>query len=134
MLRNHSFHAAIPANDLRRARAFYEEKLGLTPSSEDVGGLIYETAEGSWFRLFPTPFAGTAQHTLTAWTVDDVEAEVGELKGKGVVFDEYDMSGIKTVDGIATTSGGRGGWFKDSEGNILAVVQLDSPPRRRGTD
>jgi catechol 2,3-dioxygenase-like lactoylglutathione lyase family enzyme len=112
MLQGHEIHPTIPATDLQRARAFYADKLGLTPAFEDPGGLVYETAIGSWFRLFPTPYAGTAQHTVAGWAVDNLEAEVAELKAKGVVFLEYDTPGIKTVDGIATMPGGLGAWLK----------------------
>jgi catechol 2,3-dioxygenase-like lactoylglutathione lyase family enzyme len=130
MLQDHEIHPTIPATDLERARAFYADKLGLTPPFEDPGGLIYETAIGSWFRLFPTPYAGTAQHTVAGWAVDNLEAEVAELKAKSVVFLEYDTPGIKTVDGIATMPGGRGAWFKDSEGNILGLATPLSWPSR----
>ena len=126
MLRDHPLHATIPATDLDRARAFYADKLGLTPSGEDPGGLLYELPGGSWFRLFPTPYAGTAQHTLAGWNVDDIDKEVAGLRASGVVFEEYDTPQLKTVDGIATMPGGRAAWFKDSEGNILGLVQLTS--------
>lgn len=87
------------------------------------GGLVYEYNE-SWFLLFPSPGAGTAQHTVAGWAVDTIETEVAELKTRGVVFEEYDLPGLKTVDGIATVGPNRAAWFKDSEGNILGVVQL----------
>jgi catechol 2,3-dioxygenase-like lactoylglutathione lyase family enzyme len=128
MLGDHAIHATIPATDLERARAFYADKLGLVPTSEDPGGLIYATSGGVWFRLFPTPYAGTALHTVAGWVVQDLEAEVAELRAKGVVFEEYDTPQVKTVDGIADMPGGRAAWFKDSEGNILALVTPVSLP------
>jgi len=126
MLREHDIHATIPAADLERARAFYADKLGLTPAREEPAGLVYEGPGGAWFRLFPTPSAGTAQHTIAGWAVDDIEAEVAELKARGVVFEEYDLPGLRTVDGIATTPAARAAWFKDSEGNILGMAQETS--------
>jgi predicted enzyme related to lactoylglutathione lyase len=123
MLREHPIHATIPAADLERARAFYADKLGLTPTREDRGGLIYETPGGAWFRLYRTPYAGTAQHTIAGWEVEDLEAEVAELKARGVAFEEYHSAQLQTVDGIATTQGSRVAWFKDSEGNILGLHQ-----------
>jgi catechol 2,3-dioxygenase-like lactoylglutathione lyase family enzyme len=122
MLRDQDFHATIPAADLERARAFYEEKLGFQPAREEPAGLVYETPGGGWFRLYLTPNAGTALHTLAGWSVTDIETEVAELKSKGVVFEEYDAPGLQMVDGIATSSAGRAAWFRESEGNILGVA------------
>jgi catechol 2,3-dioxygenase-like lactoylglutathione lyase family enzyme len=123
MLREHPIHATIPAADLERARAFYADKLGLTPAREEPAGLVYETPGGAWFRLYRTPYAGTAQHTIAGWEVEDIEGEVAELKARGVVFEEYHSEQFQTLDGIATTQGGRVAWFKDSEGNILGLAQ-----------
>ena len=124
MLQGRHMHPTIPAADLERARAFYDEKLGLRPARQTPGGLVYEARGGSWFLLYPTPSAGTARHTVAGWAVEDLDAEVAELKARGVVFEEYDSPQLKTVDGIATTAAGRAAWFKDSEGNILGLVQL----------
>jgi hypothetical protein len=90
---------------------------------EDPGGIIYRSGD-STFSLYPTEFAGTAQHTLGAFVVRDVQAAVAELRGKGVTFEEYDLPGVKTVDGIAELGGVRGAWFKDPESNILSVIEL----------
>jgi catechol 2,3-dioxygenase-like lactoylglutathione lyase family enzyme len=118
-----SFGATIPAKDLEGTRRFYENVLGAEAVSEDPGGIIYQSG-GSYFSLYPTEFAGTAQHTLGAFMVQDVEATVAELRGKGVTIEDYDLPGVKTVNGIAELGGTRGAWFKDPEGNILSVVQL----------
>jgi catechol 2,3-dioxygenase-like lactoylglutathione lyase family enzyme len=83
MLQEHAIHATIPASDLKRARAFYADKLGLLPAREDPAGLVYQTAGGAWFRLYETPYAGTAQHTVAGWDVEDIEAEVAALKANG---------------------------------------------------
>jgi predicted enzyme related to lactoylglutathione lyase len=123
MLREHPIHATIPATDLERARAFYADKLGLTPTREDPADLVYETPGGAWFRLYRTPYAGAAQHTIAGWEVEDLEAEVAELKARGAAFQEYHSGQLQTVDGIATIQGGRVAWFKDSEGNILGLAQ-----------
>ena len=127
MLANLEIHATIPASDLARARQFYAERLGLTPASEMPGGLIYQCRD-SWFLLYPSGGAGTAQHTLAGWSVDDIEGEVAELKARGVVFEEYDLPSLKTVNGIATLGPIRAAWFKDTEGNILGLVQMGMPP------
>jgi predicted enzyme related to lactoylglutathione lyase len=88
-----------------------------------VAGLVYETLGGAWFRLYRTPYAGTAQHTVAGWEVEDIEAEVAELKARGVAFEESQSGQFQTVDGIASAQGSRVAWFKDSEGNILGLAQ-----------
>jgi predicted enzyme related to lactoylglutathione lyase len=126
MLKNASIVPYIPVSDLARARKFYEEKVGLTPREKYAGGVIYECGNGSWVFMYPSGGAGTSKASTAFWAVDDVVAEVAELKARGVVFEEYDMPGIKTVNSIATAGGARTAWFKDSEGNILAVSQRGS--------
>jgi hypothetical protein len=97
--------------------------LGLTPREEYAGGVIYECGKGSWVFMYPSPGAGTSKASTAFWAVDDVVAEVAALKARGVVFEEYEMPGIKMVDSIVTAGGAKTAWFKDSEGNILAVSQ-----------
>lgn len=115
-----SFGATIPAKDIDGTRKFYEGVLGLEIVQEDPAGIMYRSGD-SMITLYPTQFAGTAQHTLGSFVVSDLEAAMTDLKGKGVTFEEYDMPGLKTVDGIAEIQGVRGAWFKDPDGNILAV-------------
>ncbi len=67
--------------------------------------------------------AASGAHTQVGFRVDDIEAEVGQLRDKGVVFEEYDFPGLKTENGIAQIGPGRSAWFKDSEGNLIAIVQ-----------
>jgi len=117
-----SLTVTIPAKDLDGTRTFYEEVLAAQVVFEDEGGIVYKAGD-AYFSLYPTQFAGTAQHTLGAFLVQDVGAAVAHLRGKGVTFEEYDLPGLKTVNGIAELGGTRGAWFKDPEGNILSVVQ-----------
>jgi catechol 2,3-dioxygenase-like lactoylglutathione lyase family enzyme len=117
-----SFAATIPAKDMEGTRRFYEDVLGAQVLTEDPGGILYRSGD-STFSLYPTEFAGTAQHTLGAFMVRDVEAVVADLRSKGVTFEDYDLPGVKTTDGIAELGGFRGAWFKDPEGNILSVVE-----------
>jgi catechol 2,3-dioxygenase-like lactoylglutathione lyase family enzyme len=119
-------HTTIPAADLDRARQWYAEKLGFFPVRELPTGLFYDAAEGTRFVLYPSPNAGQAPTTLMGWSTTDVETEVRDLKARGVVFEEYDYPTLKTVDSIATRGNVRSAWFRDSEGNILAIVQF--PP------
>lgn len=122
MLSDFEVSATVPASDLERARKFYAEKLGLRSAQETPAGLLYQ-CRNSRFLLYPTKFAGTAQNTAVAWEVDQIEREVKDLRSKGVKFEEYDMPGLKTVDGIAMIGRDKAAWFKDSEGNILALTQ-----------
>jgi predicted enzyme related to lactoylglutathione lyase len=125
MLKNSPVVPYIPAADVARARRFYEDKVGLVPRQEVAGGVVYECGERSWIFLYPSRGAGTSKASQAFWQVKDVEAEVAELKSRGVVFEEYDMPGLKTVNGIMTAEGNKAAWFKDSEGNILAVIQSE---------
>jgi catechol 2,3-dioxygenase-like lactoylglutathione lyase family enzyme len=123
VLKNSPIVPYIPVANVGRARRFYEGTLGLTPKEEYAGGVIYECGNGSWVFMYPSPGAGTSKASTAFWAVDDVAAEVAELKARGVVFEEYDLPGIKTVNGIATAGGAKTAWFKDTEGNILAISQ-----------
>jgi catechol 2,3-dioxygenase-like lactoylglutathione lyase family enzyme len=123
MLQKSPLYAYIPVANLARARRFYEEKLGFKPTREVAGGVHYDFAGGTACFMYPTPNAGTSKASQAFWQVDDVEKEVAELKARGVTFEEYDMPGLKTKNGIATAGGAKSAWFKDTEGNILAIVQ-----------
>ncbi|MEO7446660.1 MAG: VOC family protein [Humibacillus sp.] len=122
MLSTASITANIPAADIERARAFYSDTLGLAPTTEMDGMLVYRLDGGSTFSIYQTEFAGTAGHTIAQWHVDDVAAEAKGLQAKGVQLEQYDMPGVEWDDGVASMPGmGQAAWFKDSEGNILCV-------------
>ncbi len=122
MLDTGTVTANIPASDLTRARSFYADTLGLTPAAEFDGMLLYRTAGGSPFSVYETEYAGQAGHTIAQWHVADVDAEVRDLKAKGIVFEQYDMPGVDWNDGVASVPGmGKAAWFRDSEGNILCL-------------
>jgi len=126
MLSDSKVEANIPASDLKRAREFYADKLGLTPSQEfGEEALAYRTAGGTAFNVYRTEYAGKAGHTIAQWHVTDIASEVRDLKAKGVAFEVYeDMPGVQWDGEIAEIPGmGRAAWFKDSEGNILCVDQ-----------
>jgi catechol 2,3-dioxygenase-like lactoylglutathione lyase family enzyme len=130
MLENAYVVTRLPAQDLERARAFYADKLGLEPAEERPGGLRYQLP-GSEFVLFASAGAPSGDHTQMAFEVDDLAVVVAELRRRGVVFEEYDLPGLATVDGIAHIEGNypskgtgeRGAWFRDSEGNMLGIGQ-----------
>jgi catechol 2,3-dioxygenase-like lactoylglutathione lyase family enzyme len=118
----------LPVQDLARARRFYAEKLGLEPVEERPGGLRY-VCPGGEFALYQSAGAAPGTFTQMGWTVADIEAVVAELRRRGVVFEEVDLPGLRTVDGIADVqgnypskgSGERAAWFRDSEGNMLGI-------------
>jgi predicted enzyme related to lactoylglutathione lyase len=123
MLKNVPIVPYIPATDISRARAFYENKVGLVAREDVAGGVVYECGGGSWIFLYQSAGAGTSKASQAFWQVDDVEAEVAELKSRGVVFETYDTPDIKTTNGIADFGDAKAAWFKDSEGNIMALIQ-----------
>ena len=116
-------YASLPASDIARAKDWYRQHLGLTPTEESPGGALFYEAGGSRFTVYPSAFAGTNQATAAGFGVEDFDAAISELRGNGVTFEEYDLGeDLKTVDGIATMpDGNRIAWFKDSEGNILGI-------------
>jgi predicted enzyme related to lactoylglutathione lyase len=128
MLSNSKVEANIPAGDLQRARDFYADKLGLTPSEEfGEEALAYRTAGGTSFNIYRTEYAGQAGHTIAQWHVDDIESEVRDLKAKGITFEVYDMPGVTWDGEIASLEGmGRAAWFKDSEGNTMCIDEPNS--------
>jgi catechol 2,3-dioxygenase-like lactoylglutathione lyase family enzyme len=123
MLQTFPLYAYIPAKDVARARRFYEDKLGFHPKREVAGGVVYEFADKTACFLYPTSNAGTSHASQAFWEVDDIEREVAELKGRGVEFEDYDMIGEKSPSGVVTAKGAKAAWFKDSEGNIMAIIQ-----------
>ena len=121
----------LPCQDLDRARRFYADKLGLEPVEEREGGLRYRCGS-TVFSLFATTGAPSGTHTQMGWKVDDIDAAVAELRGRGVDFEQYDLPGLTTVDGITDIPGAypsdggigeRAVWFKDSEGNLIGLGQ-----------
>jgi predicted enzyme related to lactoylglutathione lyase len=124
MLANDPIYASLPAADLERAKRFYAEKLELTPESELPGGLLYRCGKDTRFAVFTSQGEASGTHTQAMWLVEDVESAVAALKARGVVFEEYDLPSLKTVNSIATAGPIKGAWFKDSEGNLLSLGQL----------
>jgi catechol 2,3-dioxygenase-like lactoylglutathione lyase family enzyme len=119
-LSDYAANATIPAQDMARARDFYENTLGLK-GVEAADGVYYECG-GTRFLLFQSHGKASGDHTQMGWDVDNVEATVEELTNRGLKFEQYDLPGLKTDErGIAEIEGFQGAWFKDTEGNILAI-------------
>ena len=123
MLDKFPVYAVLPASDFERAKAWYKEKLGISPTEEDPEGAYYTCAGGTGFFLFPSSGAASGTYTQVGFQVDDIEVEVADLKSKGLVFEEYDTPRLKTVNSIAQVGPEKAAWFKDSEGNLIGVFQ-----------
>ena len=122
MLKIKRVGTAIPAQDVKRARQFYEQKLGLKPSEEQPdGGAMYMVGE-TGFLVFASSGKASGDHTQMVIDLEDVDAAVRELKSKGVKLEEYDMPNFKSHDGIVDLpDGSKGAWFKDTEGNLIGI-------------
>jgi catechol 2,3-dioxygenase-like lactoylglutathione lyase family enzyme len=118
-------HATVmlPARDVDRAVRWYDEKLGIKPAERLDYGVRYKLDGASDVFLYQTQFAGTAQNTMLSFDSDDLVADMQAMREKGVTFLDYDLPGIKTVDGMVDFGGVKNAWCKDSEGNILGFVQ-----------
>jgi predicted enzyme related to lactoylglutathione lyase len=126
--------ATIPAQDVKRARQFYEEKLGLTPSDEQPdGSVLYRTGETA-FLVFQSTGKASGDHTQLGLNVADVTRATDELKSKGVKLEEYESPDFKTVNGIVEMpDGSKSAWFKDTEGNLISVAQMVRAPIASGS-
>ena len=123
MLAHASLRFDIPVSDLSRAKEFYAEKLGLTCNYENEHSAQYRYAS-SYFVLTPSASAGKAKYSLLTWLVEDIYEVKRWLEKRGVTFEEFDFGDAKTIDGIADLGNDRVAWFKDSEGNLLAIAEL----------
>ena len=119
-------HTVLPAADLKRAQAFYH-MLGLDPDEIHEGTLVYHVGSGSAFEIYETSNAGTARNTQMGWITDDLDAEVARLREHGVLFEDYDVPGLTTVNGIATADDMKAAWFRDTEGNFICISQTLQP-------
>ena len=119
-------HANVPAADLGRARTFYTQVLGFTPTTEDEQAIRFTMPSGAWFQLYLTSYAGTGKHTIAEWDVEDLPAAVAELTQKGVNFETYDLPGVTWDGPIASLGEQRVAWFTDSEGNTMCLDERSS--------
>jgi catechol 2,3-dioxygenase-like lactoylglutathione lyase family enzyme len=125
MLGNTKVSAVLCSTDLERSREFYEQKVGLVLSPETVPNhLLFECGDGTTILVYGRPAPNQADHTQVRFWSNDVEADVRDLESRGVVFEDYDFPTFKTVDHIGTTAGlGRSAWFKDPDGNTVALFE-----------
>ena len=125
MLRNKRISAVLCSTDLVRSQAFYEQQVGLTLAPDTIKNhLVLECGDGTTLLVYGRPAGNKADHTQVRFWTSDIEADVRELGARGVTFEEYDFPTLKTIDHIATTTGiGKSAWFKDPDGNTLALFQ-----------
>ena len=125
MLSDSRAHTTLPTADIERLRTWYEGVLGFTPFAERPGAVLYRTAVGSVFAISRGTVLSSGTHTQMAFTVDDIATAVADLRARGVVCETYETP--RTTDGIARIGAGRAAWFKDPDGNLLAILQFDDP-------
>ena len=124
MVRNNRVSAVLVSTDLERAQRFYEDRVGLKLSSETIRNhLVFDCGDGTSLLIYGRPSANKADHTQVRFWSTDIEKDVTELVANGVEFDEYDTDTFKTVDHVVTSPIGRSAWFKDPDGNTIALFQ-----------
>jgi catechol 2,3-dioxygenase-like lactoylglutathione lyase family enzyme len=124
MLKDHIVYPTIPTSDPERLRPFYEETLGLPVEQVTPGGIFYRAGNGTVLAVTRSGGSASGTHTQAGFRVDDIEREVAELRTRGVVFEEYDLPNVSMTDGIARMPAGLAAWFKDPDGNLIAMIEL----------
>jgi catechol 2,3-dioxygenase-like lactoylglutathione lyase family enzyme len=125
MLSDAEVAASVAVKDIEAAKGWFDKMLGMSPERETADGVYYRCGNGTMLFAYPSQFAGTAQNTVAAWRVDDLDREMEELRSRGITFEDYDLPGVKTENGVATYPDGRGAWFKDPDGNTFAVTEME---------
>jgi catechol 2,3-dioxygenase-like lactoylglutathione lyase family enzyme len=124
MLSSNRISAVLVSTDLEASRRFYEEKIGMTLSPETIPNhLLFEAGDGTTLLIYGRPSGNAADHTQVRFWSTDIDKDVTALAERGVAFDDYDTPTFKTVNHIATTPIGRSAWFKDPDGNTIAIFQ-----------
>jgi catechol 2,3-dioxygenase-like lactoylglutathione lyase family enzyme len=116
--------ATVATNDMVAARGFYVDTLGLTPQADSEDALGFILADGSSLMVYHRPEHRAPENTALTFVVSDTRKEVEQLRSRGISFEDYDMPGMKTVEGIADDEYGTMAWFKDPAGNIIAVMTM----------
>ncbi|MFC7360784.1 VOC family protein [Nocardioides astragali] len=123
-LTHRSVAMMLPVTDVDRARTYYTESLGLDyTGTDDEGSAMFALEGGSTLVLLPRPDSHPSESTAMSFEVDDITTEIGELEGRGVVFEDYDMPDLKTVDHVAVMGSEKAAWFKDPDGHVLCLHQ-----------
>jgi len=122
MLGDNDAIATIPVKDIDSARDFYEGKLGLMAGPSREEGVLTCKSGTSSVLVYESQYAGTNEATAATWAVDDVDGTVRDLKQKGVTFEHYDLPNTKLRGDVHVSGSMKAAWFKDPDGNILALV------------
>jgi catechol 2,3-dioxygenase-like lactoylglutathione lyase family enzyme len=130
MFNNTSITTMLPVIDMTRARQFYEGRLGLEPGESRPDGKFLYHIGGTNLALFPKPEGTRAEHTAVSFEVDDIGASVAELEQAGVVFEDYDLPDLKTVNHVCVLGAEKAAWFRDTEGNYLCLHEDMAQGRR----
>jgi catechol 2,3-dioxygenase-like lactoylglutathione lyase family enzyme len=123
MLADHRAYATLPTADMDRLRRFYEDTLGFTPVLENPAAVFYGAGEGTTFNITRSTGGASGDHTQLGFRVTGIEAEVDDLRARGVTFEEYDTPMFKTENGIARIGPARAAWFRDPDGNLIGLFE-----------
>ncbi|MPZ72721.1 MAG: VOC family protein [Nitriliruptorales bacterium] len=113
----------LPVSDLHRARGFYEDTLGFKPVLER-DDMVQYAAAGTPFGVFVSSGRSDGSFTQMSFGAADFDAQIADLRARGVKLEEYDLPGIRTENGVAEFEGDRIAWFKDPEDNLLAISSM----------
>jgi extradiol dioxygenase family protein len=123
VLNSHDAMATIAVKDLKKARTFYEQTLGLSAQPGGQPSVATYSTGGSRLLVYESSFAGTNKATAATWAVDDVQAIAKDLKARGVAFERYEMPNVTHVGDVHVMGAHQAAWFKDPDGNILSIVK-----------
>ena len=125
MLSGSQIYPTLPAADIKRAARFYEDKLGLkkVDMPQPDGSAVYQAGDCSRFLVYETK-AKPGEATAAFFLVDDLDREMSDLRSKGIDFEDYELEGLHTVQGVHSEEGMRAAWFKDSEGNTISLTEI----------
>lgn len=124
VLKEFPIHATVASSGLERSRKWYKEILGLEPDQNDAGGFWINFSGETWLHVYKTGSAGTAKNTIAGITVQNIESVMETLKSRGLKFEDYDMPGLKTQNGLATFESSKAAWFKDPDGNTFEISEV----------
>lgn len=122
MLADEDAVATVAVKDLKAAKKFYGDTLGLKPTPVPEPEVLNYKSGNSTVLVYKSQFAGSNKATSVTWIVDDVEGTVKDLKAKGISFEHYDFPGMTRKGDVHIAGKSKAAWFKDPDGNILAVV------------
>lgn len=125
MLHKAPLWAVVAVTDMERAKKFYTKTVGISVTNDEVPGtLLFGCADGTGLVVYEKPGMIPSDNTVAGWNVSDLDAEINELRAKGLTFEDYDAPDLKTENGVATFGTVKSAWFKDPDGNIFAINQM----------